>query len=154
MTQDTEMREENYRALERRQRRRLWLSVVLPFALALILVAVFIGFALSLRSPAQVSIVANSLLILLVLCPSVLVMFPIVILCIVLVALMSRWPNRTRSPLRRIEGWTTLLEAKSEIWLGRIDDQILNWAVRLAPVRQLLGAFDPPADARAEEGDQ
>lgn len=152
MSQEAERREGRYRALERAQRRRLWLSVVLPFGLALIVVAVFIGIALSLRSPAQVAIVSNSLLTLLVLCPSVALMFPIVILCIALVTLMSRWPDRTRSPLRRIEGWTAMLEANSETWLGRIDEQVLNWAVRLAPMRQLLRAFDPPDDERADGG--
>ncbi len=154
MSQESERREDSYRVLERAQRRRLWLSVVLPFGLALIVVAVFIGIALSLRSPAQVAIMSNSLLTLLVLCPSVIVMFPIVILCIVLVALMSRWPDRTRSPLRRIEGWTAMLEANSETWLGRIDEQVLNWAVRLAPMRQLLGMFDPLDDSIADEGEE
>ena len=154
MSQESERREESYRMLERGQRRRLWLSVVLPFGLALIVVAAFIGIALSLRSPAQVAIMSNSLLTLLVLCPSVIVMFPIVVLCIALVALMSRWPDRTRSPLRRIEGWTAMLEAKSETWLGRIDEEVLNWAVRLAPMRQLLGAFDPPEDSIADEGEE
>ena len=79
MRRVSERREESYRALERSQRRRWWLSVVLPFALALAVVAVFVGIALSLRSPAQVAIMSNSLLTLLVLCPSVAVMFPMVI---------------------------------------------------------------------------
>ena len=154
MSQGSERSERGYRELERAQRRRLWLSVVLPFALALIVVAVFIGIALSLRSPAQVAILSDALLTLLVLCPSVVVMFPVVILSIALVAIVSRWPGRTRSPLRRIEGWTAMVERNAEGWLGQIDGQVLDWAVRLAPVRELLGAFDPPDDAIAVEGDE
>lgn len=151
MRQGSESRESDYLELERAQRRRIWLSVVLPFTLALVLVVVFIGVALSLRSPAQVSILSDSLFTLLVLCPSVVVMFPVVILGIALAALMSRWSDRTRSPLRRMELWTAMMEENVEDWLGQVDGQVLNWAVRLAPVRQLLGAFDSMADAETDE---
>lgn len=154
MSQESERRGGSYQDLEKLQRRRIWLNIVLPFALALIVVAAFIGVALSLRSPAQVSILSNSLMTLLVLCPAVIVMFPLFVLSFALVALMSRWRGRTRSPLRRMETWTAALEENVEGWLGRIDGQVLNWAVRLAPVQQLLGAFDAPEDELAVEGDE
>ncbi len=146
--------QDSHQASERAQTRRIWLGVILPFGLALSVVAVFIGIALSLRAAAQVSIIANALLIALALCPLAVLLFPLLVISIALVALMSRWHGRTRSPLRRMERWTALAEKNVERWLGKIDGQVLEWAVRLAPMRQLLRAFDPPEDANAGEGEE
>ena len=145
------MKQAGERELEREQKRRVWLSIVLPFSLALLLVAAFVVAALSLRSPAQVSILADSMLTLLVLCPLALVLFPLLVISIGLVALMSRLTGRSRSPLRRLEAWTAAGEKHIEGWLARIDGQVLEWAVRLAPFRQLLHVFDAPDDGEMEE---
>lgn len=149
-----ESSENRQQASQRDQTRRVWLGVILPFGLALVPVAIFMGIALSLRGADQLSIVANALLITLALCPLALILFPMLLICIALVALMSRWHGRTRSPLRRMERWTALAERNIERWLGQVDSQVLEWAVRLAPMRQLLSAFDPPDDAHAGEGEE
>ena len=149
-----EMHDQRHRQLQRVERRRLWLSVLLPFSFVLAIVVVFTGISLSLRSPVQVAILSDSLLTILVLCPLVVIAFPVMILSFSLVALASRWHAKSRSPLRRLEAWTAVLEANIEIWLGQVDERVLNWAVRLAPVRQVLKAFDPPADVSLEERDE
>ena len=146
-------RERQYHALERAQRRRLWLSVWLPFALVLAIAVAFVGIALSLRSPAQLAIVSNALLSVLLLCPLVIILFPLTILSFGLVALASRWRGKSRSPLRRLEAWTATMERNAEGWLGQIDERVLNWAVRLAPVRELLMAFEAPETNTSEEGE-
>ena len=112
-----------------------------------------VGIALSLKSPAQVAILSNSLLSILVLCPLVIIMFPLTILSFALVALASRWWRKSRSPLRRLEAWTAVMEENVEGWLGQVDGRLLNWAVRLAPVRELLMAFEPPEAEAPEEGE-
>lgn len=139
------------RSMEREQLWRIRLAVALPFGLALLVVIIFAGIALWLPTAAQVSILANSLLILLALCPLAIVMLPLVVLSIAMVIAMTRMRSRARSPLRRLESWTAVAEARIEGWLGRIDRQALDWAVRLAPFRQLLTAFDPPEEARSDE---
>ncbi len=154
MSRESEPLARDYRELERDQRRRIWLAVVMPFALALVIFVAFIGIALSLRSPAQLAILSDSMLTLLVLCPLVVVMFPITILSIALVALMGRWQAKLCSPLRRMEALTAMVEENVEAWLGQVDEKVLNWAVRLAPARQLLSVFDPPEDAVAVEGEE
>jgi len=146
--------ERQYRELERAQQRRLWLSVWLPFAFALAVAVAFVGIALSLRSPAQVAILADAMLSVLLLCPLVIIMFPLTILSFGLVALASRWRGKSRSPLRRLEAWTAVAEQNAEGWLGQIDERVLNWAVRLAPVRGLLMAFEPPEVITPDEGEQ
>lgn len=138
----------------REERRSVWLSVLLPFLLALVIVIAIVGTILSLRSPVQVAVLANSMLTLLVLLPLVLCMFPLVILSLALVALLNRWRPKSRSPLRRLEAWTAMMEHNVEGWLENVDERVLNWAVRLAPLRELLTTFDPPAVESSEEGNE
>ncbi|MCE2471880.1 MAG: hypothetical protein J4G18_08265 [Anaerolineae bacterium] len=145
--------ERQYRELERAQRRRLWLSVLLPFSFVLAVAVAFVGIALSLRSPAQLAILSNAMLTVLLLCPLVIIMFPLTILSFGLVALASRWRSKSRSPLRRLEAWTAVVEQNAEGWLGQVDERVLNWAVRLAPVRELLMAFEAPESKTPEEGE-
>ena len=145
------MREGQYRELERAQRRGLRLSVLLPFAFVLAVAVAFVGIALSLKSPMQLAILSDSMLTVLVLCPLVIIMFPLTLLSFALVALASRWWSKSRSPLRRLEAWTAHLEGNVDTWLGQVDERVLDWTVRLAPVRALLMAFEPP---EATEGDE
>lgn len=144
----------NQRHLElgRAARRGVWVSVLLPFTLILVLVVAFVAAVLSFRSPAQVAVLSDSMLTALVLCPLVICMFPLVILSLGLVSLLNRWHPKSRSPLGRLEGWTAALEQNAEGWLGNVDERVLNWAVKLAPLRELLTAFDPPAAESSDEG--
>ena len=136
----------------RAERRAVWLSVLLPFMVVLLIVVAIIGTVLSLRSPVQVALLSDSMLTVLVLCPLVLCMFPLVILSLVMVALLNRWHPKSRSPLRRLEAWTAMLEQNVEGWLENVDERVLNWALRLAPFRALLTIFDPPAIEPHDEG--
>lgn len=147
-------RERRQLAPGRAERRGVWLSVLLPFMFVLVIVIAITGTILSLRSPVQVAVLSDSMLTLLVLCPLVVCMFPFVILSLVLVALLNRWRPKSRSPLRRLEAWTAMMEQNVEGWLENVDERVLNWAVRLAPLRELLTAFDPPAVESSDEGSE
>lgn len=144
----------NQRHLElgRAARRSVRFSVLLPFALLLVLLVAIVVAVMSLRSPAQVALLSDSMLTVLVLCPLVICMFPLVILSLVLAPLLNRWHPKSRSPLRRLEAWTAGLEHNVEGWLGNVDERVLNWAVKLAPLRELLTAFDLPAAESSDEG--
>lgn len=141
-------------ALERAQRRQVRLSVLLPFFAVTAMFAAIIGTLLTLRSQAQVSLVSNSVLTALVLVPLAVCMFPFVILSLIMVALFSRWHSKSRSPLRRLEAWTAMFERNAETWLGNVDERVLDWAVRLAPIRQLISTFEPPAAESLDEGSE
>ncbi len=127
--------------------------MLFPFSLVLAVAVAFVGIALSLKSPAQLAILSNAMLSVLVLCPLVIIMFPLTLLSFALVALASRWWSKSRSPLRRLEAWTALMEENVERWLGNVDESVLNWAVRLAPVRELLMAFEAPEAISPDEGE-
>ncbi len=135
----------------RAERRGLRVSILLPILLLLVMLAAAIGAVLALRSPAQVALLSDSMLTALVLCPLVVCLFPLVIGGLVLVSLMNRWRPKSRSPLRRLEAWTAVMEQNVEGWLGNVDARVLNWAVRVAPFRELLTAFDPPPVEPSDE---
>lgn len=137
--------------LDRLQRSRTWRGVFLPFSLMLTLLIVMIGIALSLRTAAQVAVLSDSMLTLLVLCPMVICMFPLVILMLILVTLAGRLQRISKSPLRRLESWTADMENHADRWLGRIDERTLQWAVNFAPFRRILGMFDVPSYESQDE---
>ena len=101
MSQDSARGEERRRELERLQRRRLWLGVLLPFLFALGICAAILGMALSLRQPAQVALMADSALTVLALIPIALCLFPVLLLSVAMVALASRWHARRSLPRLR-----------------------------------------------------
>ena len=134
------------------ERRALRRSVLLPFMIVSAIVAASIGITLALRSPAQVALLSDAMLTALLLCPLAACMFPLVLLSIALVTVLHRWRPKSRSPLRRLEAWTAMTEQNVEGWLGNVDERVLNWAVRLEHMRELLTAFDPPAGETNDEG--
>lgn len=146
-------RRQHGRQLDRLQRSRAWRSVFLPFSLMLTLLIVMIGISLSLRTAAQVAVLSDSMLTLLVLCPMVICMFPLVILMLMLVTLAGRLQRISKSPLRRLESWTAGMENHVDRWLGRIDERTLQWAVNFAPFRRILGMFDAPSYKSQDEGE-
>ena len=151
---ERDSREQYHLALDRLRRRRMWRSIVIPFAFAATIVLVYGAIAFVLPSPVQVAVLSDSALTLLLLCPAVFCLFPLSIGAIALVALMRRWQSGTLSPLRRMETWAASLERNADKWLGHIDERVLNWAVAFAPIRQLLATFDTLSDEASEEGGQ
>ena len=125
-------------------RRRLWLQILLPFAFVLLLMLAGAAAALLLPSPTQVALAADAMLTLLALCPLTLVVFALLIVSLALVLQMRRWGKAARSPLRRLEAATARAHQRVDGWLCAVDSRVLEWAVRLAPLRSLLTMFDAP----------
>ena len=139
--------------LDQLQRNRARRAVFLPFGLMLMFLAVIVGAALSLPTAAQVAVLSDAMLTLLVLCPMVICMFPLVILMLTLAVAAGRLQRISKSPLRRLESWTAAVENHADKWLGRIDERALRWAVSFAPFRRLLGMFDAPPYQNQDEGE-
>lgn len=151
MYADERSREQQRAHLDHSRKRRFRRIALFPFLMVLGIGFAYLGFALSLQSPTQVSVLSNAVLTLLLLCPAAVCLFPLVILSIALVALMNRWQRATVSPLRRLEAWTAVVEGSADKWLGRVDERVLEAAVAFAPIRQLLRTFDTLADEEHDE---
>lgn len=140
-------------ASERLQNRLMWLSIRVPFLLVLLVMFAGVAAALMLPAPEQVALVADAMLIILVLCPAVVLLFALLIVALALVVLMRRWATRARSPLRRLEALTASAHQRVDGWLSGVDGHVLDWAVRLEPLRSLLTLFDAPPQESENEAD-
>ncbi len=138
---------------ERLQNRLMWLSIRVPFLLALLVMFAGVAAALMLPAPEQVALVADAMLIILVLCPAVVLLFALLIVALALGVLMRRWATRARSPLRRLEALTASAHQRVDGWLSGVDGHVLDWAVRLEPLRSLLTLFDAPPQESENEAD-
>lgn len=138
---------------ERLQRSRLWLSVRVPFLFVLLMMLAGLAAVLMLPAPGQVALVTDAMLTLLVLCPSIALVFALLICAWALVLQMRRWGARARSPLRRLEALTASAHERVDGWLSGVDGHVLDWAVRLAPVRSLLTMFDAPPQESEDEAE-
>jgi len=132
------------RAEQRGRVPALWRGVLLPFLAILLLFSAFAGLALSMPLPVQMSLLADSLLTVLVLLPLMLLLFPLLLLSLALVLWMQRTLGGERELLRRLEAETARLERHIDRWLGAVDERVIRLAVRLAPLRALLRLFDAP----------
>ncbi len=137
----------------RGQRGRLWLSVRVPFLFVLLTMLSAVVAVLLLPAPEQVALVTDAMLMVLILCPSIALMFALLICAWALVVQMRRWVARARSPLRRLEALTVSAHNRVDGWLSGVDGHVLEWAVRLEPVRSLLTMFDAPPKASEDEAE-
>ncbi|MCY4464232.1 MAG: hypothetical protein OXE46_01705 [Chloroflexi bacterium] len=144
------MSQRQHQESERLQRSRLWLSVRAPFLFVLFMMLAGLAAVLFLPAPEQVALVTDAMLILLVLCPSALLVFALLICASALVLQMRRWGGRARSPLRRLEALTASAHQRVDGWLCGVDGHVLDWALRFAPVRSLLTMFDAPQKSEDE----
>ena len=147
----TESRQQHYQQLDKTQRQQTRRYIILPFFLVILIFGALVGLILSLRTPTQVAVVSDMLLTLFVLCPLVICMFPIAVIMLVLIALMNRLHDGTRSPLRRLEQWTYTMEQQVEGWARIVDSRVINYAVKFAPIRRILTIFDTPSSSQSNQ---
>lgn len=132
--------EKTARTLRREQRLQIWL----PFAVGVIVIAALVIFAAFLP---RVSVVANCLLIVMILCPAVLCLLPIYFIVTFAAFGMNGLYNSAAKPLRGIEK----LSARVLNRTIRLSDSLARWSinfnVRLAPLSNWMEhAFDERKD--------
>jgi hypothetical protein len=94
-------------------RRETWLHILLPFLGGILLVAVLLIMALLLPQRAQVSLVADWMLTIFVLCPLALCLLPIYLLMMVAAFGMNKVHDKAASPLKRLEILSRTLAEKT-----------------------------------------
>jgi len=147
----TDNRQQHYQQLEKTQRQQTRRYIILPFFGVLLIFIVIAGLVFSLRTPTQVAVISDMLFTLFVLCPLVICMFPVVVIMLVLIALMNRLHDGTKSPLRRLEQWTFKMEQQVEGWARIVDSRVINYAVKFAPIRRILTIFDTPSSNQGKQ---
>ena len=147
-TSNTQKYEQNERAYRKQVRR----YITLPLFVLLLIVVMTIVVMLLLQTREQVAVVSDFLLTVFVLLPSIICLFPLVLLMFWLVDKVNGLHAGTKPPLRRLEQWTADLQGRVDSWAQLADSRVLRWAVQFAPIRHVLMMFDDrDLDNREEE---
>ncbi|MBZ0280334.1 MAG: hypothetical protein K8L97_06310 [Anaerolineae bacterium] len=138
---------------DRERQRETLRYLLLPMLGALLVVLVGAAAVLFLPQRLQVSIIADWMMSVLVLCPVVICLFPICIGLIAAIAGMNRLHDAAAKPLRRAEDWSRTLAERTVKTTDALNERTVAVSTRFAFVDRLFSAFDPPSngDAKKEE---
>ena len=137
--------------LHRRETRR---QMILPFALAVMLVLAMFGVAALLDGPEgmpRVSIISNFLVSILIICPAIICLFPIYLLIVAAIYGANRLHDRTRSPLERLEKLAGDSADRLEGLTASVSKRAISWNASLAPILNLTRFFDSPEKTDSKE---
>lgn len=118
--------------------------IILPIMGVLALVLLGIVAVLLLPKRLQVSIIADWLVTILFLCPTVLCLFPICVGLMAAVVGMNRAHNVVSKPLQRVESLSATIKDRTIQTTDTVNRQTINASVKLAFIDRLLAVFDPP----------
>lgn len=149
MTLSPEQRlEQTQENLQKEQRQQLWL----PFASGGIILLILVIIAALMPG---VSVVANVMMTILLLCPAVICLLPIYFLLVVAVFGMNSVYNGAAKPLHRLEKLTATIATQTSRISDKLARQSINLNARLAPVSHTFEhAFDERKDDHGESDTQ
>ena len=134
------------RTSEIRHQRETLRLVILPMSLVVIaVVACLIGVMLLPRR-AQVSVVSDVVLTVLMLCPAVLCVLPITILTISGILAMNRAHDAASGPLRRLEDMSARLAERAESSTDMVNRQTIGISARLGFLYRLMSKLESHED--------
>jgi hypothetical protein len=135
---------------------RLW--IVLPMLLIGLLIAVGTGIVLALPGRAQISIIADWMVSILILCPSVICLFAVCVLLFAAVAGMNRLHSVAARPLYRAHDWSDRIAERAAEYGGKVSRRALGLGARFAFLSEWFRLFDPsqnqaPTDSASKKDD-
>jgi hypothetical protein len=134
------------RPSQREHRRETLRFIILPFAGGVVLLLAGLTLVLLLPQRAQVSIIADWMSTVLILCPLTLCLFPLTAGLWIAVAGMNRLHAAAAKPLYRAEDLSRTLVERTAQTATIVNQQTINTSTRLAFINRLLSVFDPPSD--------
>jgi hypothetical protein len=126
--------ERELEASRRRHVRDIWLKIVLPFVAGLLILVLLTALVSIMRSAAQISITADVLVTLLLLCPLALCTLPFSIGLMTLAVMSGRLHGYAKRPLRRGEALSLRMRQRTEVLGERIARASISLNARFAPV--------------------
>ena len=133
--------------LHRRETRR---QIILPMLAGVLLLAIMVSSALLLPDDLQLSLVADLLLTILVLCPTALCLLPVVLLFVVMVVGMNRAHGELAGVLERAEGLSRAATDKTAQVMDSVNQTVANTGARIAPLDKMVDVFDPPQPTQTD----
>lgn len=136
---------------EKTHRRETRLQIILPFVAGVVLVLVGGIIALLLPKRLQVSLIADLMLTVLVLCPAALCLFAVAIGFVAAAAGAGKLHGSLGSALSRVEGLSARVLEQSGRVTDVINRQTIGLSARFAFLDKLLGVFDRPASSSTKD---
>lgn len=138
----------------RQHRRETWLYMIVPLAVTIFLVLLGIVVVLLLQRQLQVSLLADWMLTIMLLCPALLCTTVICILLFAAIALMSRAQRAAAQPLQRLQEVTNQVAERTTKAADSVNEVAINAASRFAFLDRLFNIFDAPSeDKKADHHD-
>lgn len=124
-------------------RRQTRLLIVLPFLLGVLLIIALAVVALALPDDRQTSLIADFLMIIVLLCPAVICLFPLYILMVVGAVGMSSVHRAAQKPLDRLNDLSEALYRRVDSASQQVAEKTIDANVRLTTLdRNLFSVFD------------
>lgn len=139
------------RLLHRQQTRR---HILLPFLAAVVVILLLLTAALLLQRRVQVSLIADLMFTLLVLCPLVVCLFPVYLLLVASVWGMGRLHDGTQRPLHRLADATERFTDSLITRAGQLNRGSIAASERLAAVLSVTDVLDSPDSASKGKQDE
>jgi predicted membrane protein len=138
---------------EQQHRRETRLQILLPLILGLSLIIAATVIVILFRQAAQVSLVADTMLIVFMLCPLMICLLPITIGLIIAAVAMNKVHDQTRKPLRRLQLASREMADRTHKTTDTINQKTINASARMGGVYRLLDVFNrtPSRKKRGEE---
>ncbi len=99
----------------------------------------------------QVSLIADWLVSVMLLCPLAICLFPVCLLMVLAIVGMNRAHTAASRPLQRVELLSASLRDRTDNVADTVNRQTINASVRFAFLDRLLAIFDPP-DSQPDTG--
>jgi hypothetical protein len=149
---------DQHQNVEIRHRQQTRWEIILPAAAALLLIILCVGFVASrafvptLNESNRVSLLADWMLLLFMLCPAVICVFPLALLVVVGVISMSKAHGALAGLLLKVEDASRLLESKTTAATNQVNEKTIAVSSRFGLIYKLLGAFESPKSSDNGKG--
>ncbi len=149
----TKKQREDGATLHRREMRR---QIILPMLAGVLLLAIIVSSAMLLPEGLQVSLIADWMLIIFVLCPTALCLLPIALLFVVMAAGMNKAHGKLAGTLERVEEMSNTATDKAAQAMDSVNQTVADTSARFTSFNSMIDTFDRPqsADTETQEGDE
>ena len=141
---------QSVRESARQHRRDTWWRIIAPTIIVFLLLMAILGGVLLLPRLAQVSIVSDFVLTILVLCPLVLCFLPVTILSVVAIFGLNRAHNALKRPLYRLEDYSKTMAERTESVTEQVNRQTIQISARFGALYKVIDKLEPPKDMTDE----
>ncbi len=141
-------------ASEQQHRQETRWQILLPLLLGLFLIVICTILVILFRKADQVSLVADTMVVVFMLCPMTICLLPITLGLIVGAFAMNKVHDQTRKPLRRLQLLSRQMADQTQKTTDTINQKTINTSARMGALYRLLDVFNRPRPSKSEVKDE